>query len=68
MMNNPVVGEHMSSLLRAAASASKGAAECLQEREQRIQGLEQQVAQLQGSMAAVLARLQMLGPAAGGQP
>jgi hypothetical protein len=60
--------QSLHSLLRAAAFASKGASQRLSDQEQRMQGLEQQVAQLKGSMAAVLARLQMPRPGARGQP
>ena len=47
------------SLLRAAAQASSHALQRELELEERVGGLEQQVAQLQASMAAVLQHLQL---------
>jgi uncharacterized protein YceH (UPF0502 family) len=47
------------SLLRAAAQASSHALQRELELEERVGGLEQQVAQLQASMTAVLQRLQL---------
>lgn len=51
--------EALKSLLRAAAYASSSAAERLIEVEQDLQDLLQQMAQMQDSMAAVLAHLQL---------
>jgi uncharacterized protein YceH (UPF0502 family) len=47
------------SLLTAAAQASSHALQRESELEERVEGLEQQVAQLQASMAAVLQHLQL---------
>lgn len=47
------------SLLRAAAQASSHALQRETEREERVEGLEQQVAELHVSMAAVLQHLQL---------
>ena len=54
------------SLLRAAQEAISQSLEREMQLQQRVQGLEQQVAQLQGSMAAVLQQLQLPGPAGSG--
>jgi uncharacterized protein YceH (UPF0502 family) len=47
------------SLLRAAAQASSHTLQRETELEERVEGLEQQVAELQASMAAVLQHLQL---------
>jgi uncharacterized protein YceH (UPF0502 family) len=52
-------GAALKSLLMAAAQASSHALQRETELEERVEGLEQQMAQLQASMAAVLQHLQL---------